>query len=419
MIQHADGFRRGVDHNHAGEVGLAAASKLVKAVKRKAEENLFRPSSAIVDEVLVDGMPQASCPNLPKVEHLIRAANRLRQSKRPQDPKDLEFVLQEEHIPENFFRADVRVCGRRHLIFASNDQLSHLAMAKQWYVDGTFKLCRHVPTFKLCCIKMQLFTVNAFIRQDDHVKQVPLAFVLMSGRKKKDYKHVLKKLLEIIPTPRVQRVTLDFEQAIWYAFHQVMPNIEVKGCAFHWTQAVWRKVQQLGLQTAYTDDKAINSYIRRLMALPFLPHETIKEMFEKLAESATTPVLQQLVMYIRTTWIENELWSPCSWSVFMLSVRTNNDVEGWHHGLHRRANGRCALPLYVLLNFLHEEACLTTSRIRLVSENKLTRVQRKKYRLVQAKIFGLWDAFNKKEKTLEQLSKATSIARQSVELYNT
>ena len=189
-----------------------------------------------------------------------------------------------------------------------------------------------------------------------------------------------------------------------------MPNIEVKGCAFHWTQAVWRKVQQLGLQTAYTDlvNCLINSYIRRLMALPFLPHETIKEMFEKLAESATTPVLQQLVMYIRTTWIENELWSPCSWSVFMLSVRTNKDVEGWHHALHRRANGRCALPLYVLLNFLHEEACLTTSRICLVSEKKWTQVQRKKYWLVQAKIFGLWDAFNKKEKTLEQLLKAAS-----------
>lgn len=43
-------------------------------------------------------------------------------------------------------------------------------------MDATFKLCRHPLT--------QLFTVNAFVEKDDHVKQVPIAFVLMSGRKK-------------------------------------------------------------------------------------------------------------------------------------------------------------------------------------------------------------------------------------------
>jgi hypothetical protein len=162
VIQNADGFCIGLSHNHAGEVGLPAAAMMVKAVKRKAEENIFRPSSAIVDEVLVEEMPQGPCPELPKVENLIRAANRLRQSNRPQD---LEFTLEEEHIPKNFFRADIHVCKRRHLIFASNDQLSHLSQAKQWYADGTFKLCRHPFS--------QLFTINAFVCQDDNAKQVP------------------------------------------------------------------------------------------------------------------------------------------------------------------------------------------------------------------------------------------------------
>ena len=30
----------------------------------------------------------------------------------------------------------------------------------------------------------------------------------------------------------------------------------------------------------------------------------------------------------------------------MLSVRTNNDIEGWHHALNRRAAGRCGTPFY-------------------------------------------------------------------------
>ena len=92
----------------------------------------------------------------------------------------------------------------------------------------------------------------------------------------------------------------------------------------------------------------------------------------------------------------------------MFSVRTNNDIEGWHHGLRRRANKRSGLPFYLLVNLLHEEARLTAARIRLVLERKLEKVQRKKHKLVQAKIFNLWDAFNNKEKTLEQLLKAVS-----------
>ena len=57
-------------------------------------------------------------------------------------------------------------------------------------MDGTFKLCRQPFS--------QLLTVNAFVKKDDHVKQVPLVFVLMSGRKKGDYKAVLKAILSIL-----------------------------------------------------------------------------------------------------------------------------------------------------------------------------------------------------------------------------
>ena len=63
-------------------------------------------------------------------------------------------------------------------------------------------------------------------------------------------------------------------------------------------------------------------------------------------------------------------FAPKCWSVFIQSIRTNNDIEGWHHSLNRRAAGRCGLPLYMFVALLHK-AGLVSVQIRLVSERKL------------------------------------------------
>ena len=95
------------------------------------------------------------CPALSKPEHMARAANRLRQRLRPEDPKDLDFDIMEDCIPQGFFQAEVYVKERRHLIFATDEQLTILAKAKSWYLDGTFKLVR--KPFQ------QLVTINALL----------------------------------------------------------------------------------------------------------------------------------------------------------------------------------------------------------------------------------------------------------------
>ena len=79
---------------------------------------------------------------------------------------------------------------------------------------------------------------------------------------------------------------------------------------------------------AYTSDDATYAFIRKLMALPFLPHTDISLMLTQLKVQARTEALQDLVDYITNTWIESRTWPLQTWSVFMQPVRTNNDVEG-------------------------------------------------------------------------------------------
>ena len=238
-------------HNHPGEPGAITAAKISVSVKQKATEDLFKPASAIVDEVFLDSIDDRPCPSLPKPANLARAANRLRQRQRPNDPTDLEFVLQEEHIPAGFLQKDIHVREKRHLVFATEQQLNKLNSAKTWYIDGTFKLCRHPFT--------QLVTINAFVRSDDLIKQVPLVSVLMSG-KKRDYTKVLKSIVHLLPNPVVQKVVIDFESAIWGALRQVLPSVVIMGCVFHWTQALWHKIQALGLQAAYSLTMACSNF---------------------------------------------------------------------------------------------------------------------------------------------------------------
>ena len=53
----------------------------------------------------------------------------------------------------------------------------------------------------------------------------------------------MKSILDLLPVkPDVRQITIDFEKALWSVLRQVLPGVKIKGCVFHWTQALWRKV---------------------------------------------------------------------------------------------------------------------------------------------------------------------------------
>ena len=75
-------------------------------------------------------------------------------------------------------------------------------------------------------------------------------------------------VLQALHAPAVQTVVSDFKAAleIWSAVRDVFPGVAQRGCEFHFSQAVCRNVQSVGLQSAYAKDDVINR--------PRLPQDT-------------------------------------------------------------------------------------------------------------------------------------------------
>ncbi len=92
------------------------------------------------------------------------------------------------------------------------------------------------------------------------------------------------------------------------------------------------------------------------------------------------------------------------WSVFMVPIQTNNDVEGWHRRLNGRTHGRPTL--YAFIQMLYKESQYVSVQVWLVSDQKLARYMWWKHQNVQGLLFQLWDEYMQKKRTAWSLSKA-------------
>ncbi|KAK3602306.1 hypothetical protein CHS0354_001742 [Potamilus streckersoni] len=103
--------------------------------------------------------------------------------------------------------------------------------------------------------------------------------------------------------------------------------------------------------------EGLHSFVRQVLALQFLPSAHIQQAVQMLQMKATTDATWTLIGYLRRQWLENPVFPADAWSVYRQKVRTNNDVQGWHHRLTSRA-GHTGLGFYRLVPPLRREADL-------------------------------------------------------------
>ena len=127
---------------------------------------------------------------------------------------------------------------QRYIGFGSLDGLKMLGKASQWHLDGTFKASPR--------LYYQLLVIHAWLNG----QMIPALFVLMPDKTERSYKLIIARLKEMTIQNRIHLnptvIVSDFELAILNAVQFHFPNVQLKGCMFHFTQAIWKNIQLIG-----------------------------------------------------------------------------------------------------------------------------------------------------------------------------
>ena len=275
--------------------------------------------------------------------------------------------------------------------------------AKVWYIDATFSIVD--KPF------MQLFSCHVMVSHNCVMQQIPVCFVLMARRRKLDYKQVFEAFVELATgidgtPPKVEKIMLDFEAAMWTSLREMMndntfPTVQLKGCLFHFNQALFKKILGVGLKDEYYKDIGTQYILQQLLCLPLLPAEKIVAQFNRLelmcnASTHRNAEYKELAAYVRSTWIDGRLWTPVDWCQYRQLIRTNNDLEGYHNGLNQRIQ-RCNRPFYGLAKGLQKEADAAGLKIIDVHNGITSRKRRNPALVHQENLTKLWNLLARKE----------------------
>ena len=140
-----------------------------------------------------------------------------------------------------------------------------------------------------------------------------------------------------------EKIISDFETGLIPAVQTEINNAIHWGCYFHFTQAIFCKIQNSGLQIPYRGDGNLKKNFRKIMSVGFLPLGEIRNAIVDLLDEEPTrtlffryPELRDFFQYFQNTWFLT--FPPEMWNVFERPsrMRTTNICEGLNSSWNRR-----------------------------------------------------------------------------------
>ena len=163
---------------------------------------------------------------------------------------------------------------------------------------------------------------------------------------------------------RPNLVIIDYEAAIARSLRYVLRGVTIKGCYFHYYQALRRRYQRLGLTNYVFQPGTVRTVIYCLMCLPFVPVEDVVHVFEiienpngwEVLYDGVHGLLVRYLRYFRLAWIESGMGLEL-WNVRSTDTRTNNAIEVYNGKINKDCKPHP--NVHQLLDFLSLEIRVT------------------------------------------------------------
>lgn len=120
----------------------------------------------------------------------------------------------------------------------------------------------------------------------DTGKGLPCVWCLLPSKSEASYQlmwdTVLQKLNMDGSSYQPQRVVVDFEAAVIKCLRNRLPGVSVVGCSFHFRNAIWKKLQDLGLAAFFNQDLDFQEWIRMIYSLSFVPLDKVVQYYDSV-----------------------------------------------------------------------------------------------------------------------------------------
>ena len=181
---------------------------------------------------------------LPTYDSIATILQRTRNNVRPPLPKSMGDISLEDPWTKTwdgrefllFDNSLKRDKSDRILGFSTDELIECLCSAETIVMDGTF---RAVPSlFRQLCSLHVIY----------HGQMIPVVYFLLPDKEKITYSRMFGLIQTCAASLNVSfkpmKFLTDFEAAILQSIHEVFPEATRKGCLFHFSQCIWRSVQE-------------------------------------------------------------------------------------------------------------------------------------------------------------------------------
>lgn len=129
----------------------------------------------------------------------------------------------------------------------------------------------------------------------------------MTKRTAKSYEALFRFIERKVFRLKPSEIITDFEGGLRKALKIVYPNIILRGCWFHYCQAIRKKCRKLGLQSFFESNIEAHNIYHQLLILPLLPPENFSEGYGIIKRRARAEGLLQrlrsLFNYFDSYWL--------------------------------------------------------------------------------------------------------------------